>query len=52
MLVDRVNSQGLGMPGRPEGDGLAINLHRPVVWSVDAGQDLHESRLAGPVLPE
>ena len=54
VLVDRHDPQVFGRLGIVAGkfDRLAVEHDRPPVQAVGAGQDLHQGRLAGPVLAQ
>ena len=52
LLEHRGQAGLLGLDRVAEGNLVAVQLDRPLVSLVDAGEDLHERRLAGSVLPD
>ena len=50
LLMDDANSQPAGVIGIPRRHGLPLEAKAPVVGREDAGENAHQSRLAGAVL--
>ena len=52
LLVDHADAGGQGVAGRPEMDRPAVDAHLAVIAGMDAGDDLHQRRLARAVLAD
>jgi hypothetical protein len=52
MLVDHADAGGRGGTRLGEGGRLTGHLHHAVIRAVEAGEDVHQARLAGAVLAQ